>query len=236
MSIGLSVDYSAHICFGYMIAEGEPGEKSLQALKSLGWPVVQGAVSALLGVVALATIDSYIVQTFFKTVFLVIVFGIAHACLFLPETSCERGNRYLDRSVLVATVERADYAFFKEFAESLPQEAIVIRTDASLSPTQPKPISPEYAGVLDLCDERCKDFLESWIGKGLPLPEVGYELKDESGRICAQAELAWPEKKVAVLLPEDFAHKPDFESRGWRGFHTADLTNLESQLRPLLME
>lgn len=159
-----------------------------------------------------------------------------HACLFLPETSCERGNRYLDRSVLVATVERADYAFFKEFAESLPQEAIVIRTDASLSPTQPKPISPEYAGVLDLCDERCKDFLESWIGKGLPLPEVGYELKDESGRICAQAELAWPEKKVAVLLPEDFAHKPDFESRGWRGFHTADLTNLESQLRPLLME
>lgn len=84
MSIGLSVDYSAHICFGYMIAEGEPGEKALQALKTLGWPVVQGAVSALLGVVALATIDTYIVQTFFKTVLLVIVFGIAHACLFLP--------------------------------------------------------------------------------------------------------------------------------------------------------
>jgi hypothetical protein len=27
-----------------------------------------------------------------------------HACLFLPETSCERANRYLDRSVLTATV------------------------------------------------------------------------------------------------------------------------------------
>ena len=27
-----------------------------------------------------------------------------HACLFVPETSCERGNRYLDRSVLVRTV------------------------------------------------------------------------------------------------------------------------------------
>jgi hypothetical protein len=27
-----------------------------------------------------------------------------HACLFLPETSCERANRYLDRSMLVATV------------------------------------------------------------------------------------------------------------------------------------
>ncbi len=35
-----------------------------------------------------------------------------HNCLFLPETSCERGNRYLDRSVLVPTMERAEFAFF----------------------------------------------------------------------------------------------------------------------------
>jgi hypothetical protein len=35
-----------------------------------------------------------------------------HACTFLPETSCERGNKYLDRSVLVETLERDDLAFF----------------------------------------------------------------------------------------------------------------------------
>ena len=35
-----------------------------------------------------------------------------HACSFLPETSCERGNKYLDRAVLVETVERSDCAFF----------------------------------------------------------------------------------------------------------------------------
>ncbi len=37
-----------------------------------------------------------------------------HACLFAAETSCERGNRYLDRSLLVPTVEQArhDLAFF----------------------------------------------------------------------------------------------------------------------------
>ncbi|MGH2497469.1 MAG: DrmB family protein [Ktedonobacteraceae bacterium] len=35
-----------------------------------------------------------------------------HACMFIPETSCERGNKYLDRSVLVRTVERDDLAFF----------------------------------------------------------------------------------------------------------------------------
>ena len=39
-----------------------------------------------------------------------------HACLFAPETSCERGNRYLNRSVLVPTIdrEREVNAFFKD--------------------------------------------------------------------------------------------------------------------------
>jgi hypothetical protein len=36
-----------------------------------------------------------------------------HACLFAPETSCERGNKYLDRSTLVKTVEIDDLAFFE---------------------------------------------------------------------------------------------------------------------------
>ncbi|QDU21719.1 DUF1998 domain-containing protein [Urbifossiella limnaea] len=39
-----------------------------------------------------------------------------HACLFAPETSCERGNKYLDRAVLVPTVETgegSELAFFR---------------------------------------------------------------------------------------------------------------------------
>ena len=36
-----------------------------------------------------------------------------HACLFSSETSCERGNRYLDRATLVPTFKDADIAFFK---------------------------------------------------------------------------------------------------------------------------
>lgn len=36
-----------------------------------------------------------------------------HACSFLPETSCERGNKYLDRAVLVKTVEETKWAFFE---------------------------------------------------------------------------------------------------------------------------
>lgn len=37
-----------------------------------------------------------------------------HACLFAPETSCERGNKYLDRSLVVPTIEQPHLAFFPE--------------------------------------------------------------------------------------------------------------------------
>jgi hypothetical protein len=36
-----------------------------------------------------------------------------HACAFVAETSCEKGNRYLDRSLLVPTLDTADAAFFE---------------------------------------------------------------------------------------------------------------------------
>lgn len=36
-----------------------------------------------------------------------------HACSLVAETSCERSNRYLDRSLLVPTLDRLDAAFFQ---------------------------------------------------------------------------------------------------------------------------
>jgi hypothetical protein len=37
-----------------------------------------------------------------------------HACSFVSETSCECGNRYLDRALVVPTLEVTDAAFFEE--------------------------------------------------------------------------------------------------------------------------
>jgi hypothetical protein len=34
-----------------------------------------------------------------------------HSCLFLPETSCERGNRLLDRTILVKTISESSLAY-----------------------------------------------------------------------------------------------------------------------------
>jgi hypothetical protein len=36
-----------------------------------------------------------------------------HSCLFAPETSCERGNKFLDRALLLPTYRCSDLAFFQ---------------------------------------------------------------------------------------------------------------------------
>lgn len=159
-----------------------------------------------------------------------------HACLFLPETSCERGNKYLDRSVLVATVEQAGYAFFKNFAEPFPSEWITLQTDESQSPPKPQLTTPVYAELLESCDERCRDFLQAWVEQGLPLPACEYELREESGRLNALAALVWVDQKIVVLLPEEFERKIILESQGWKVFSGLELFQQESQLQAFFTE
>lgn len=84
MSTGFAVDLSAHISYAYVKAEGTSNERVIRAVETLGWAVVQGALSTILGMIALVTLESYLIQTFFKCVFLVISFGLIHSLLFLP--------------------------------------------------------------------------------------------------------------------------------------------------------
>jgi hypothetical protein len=37
-----------------------------------------------------------------------------HACLYVPETSCERGNRYLDRALLVPIFGQGRISYFHQ--------------------------------------------------------------------------------------------------------------------------
>uniref|UniRef100_A0AC35TW28 SSD domain-containing protein n=1 Tax=Rhabditophanes sp. KR3021 TaxID=114890 RepID=A0AC35TW28_9BILA len=85
MSIGFSVDYSAHITYGYVVSkEISPTDKVIDALGALGWPLVQGAASTILAVAVLADVPAYMIVTFFKTVFLAITIGLLHGLIFLP--------------------------------------------------------------------------------------------------------------------------------------------------------
>nr|XP_054504329.1 patched domain-containing protein 3-like [Agelaius phoeniceus] len=83
--IGFSVDFSAHISYAFVTSgESSANKRAIEALSVLGYPVLQGAVSTILGVVVLAAASTYIFRTFFKIMFLVILFGALHGLVFIP--------------------------------------------------------------------------------------------------------------------------------------------------------
>ncbi|XP_053186357.1 patched domain-containing protein 3 [Scomber japonicus] len=85
MCIGFSVDFSAHISYSFVSSpKSDVNGKAMDALAHLGYPMVQGALSTVLGVVVLSMSGSYIFRTFFKIVFLVITFGLLHGLVFIP--------------------------------------------------------------------------------------------------------------------------------------------------------
>ena len=159
-----------------------------------------------------------------------------HACLFLPETSCERGNRYLDRSVLVSTVEKPQFAFFEKFLEALPEQTIAVSTSAQSPAAPPRPLAPAEAEVLEYCDERCQSLVYWCLEQKLLLPVNGYELFDPQKGVGPEAELAWPAQQVAVLLPEYSHLRAAFEAQGWRVFLSTEQSQVKAQLPALLAE
>ncbi|XP_019967738.2 patched domain-containing protein 3 [Paralichthys olivaceus] len=85
MSIGFSVDFSAHISYSFVSSsKRDANERATDALAQLGYPILQGAVSTVLGVLTLSFSGSYIFRTFFKVMFLVITFGLIHGLVFIP--------------------------------------------------------------------------------------------------------------------------------------------------------
>ena len=65
-------------------AKSSGDEKATEALSQLGMPIIQGALSTILGVSVLSTSNTYIFRTFFKVIFLVMCFGFYHAMIVLP--------------------------------------------------------------------------------------------------------------------------------------------------------
>ncbi|XP_069131976.1 patched domain-containing protein 3-like [Argopecten irradians] len=85
MSVGFSVDFSAHICHSFMTAEGTDRNARVNtAIIRAGGPIFNGAFTSILGVVMLVFSKSYVFVSFFKVMTLVIVFGAFHAVLVLP--------------------------------------------------------------------------------------------------------------------------------------------------------
>lgn len=85
MCTGFSVDFSAHVSYAFVSSsKSDVNKKATDALVHLGYPILQGALSTILGVVLLSLSGSYIFRTFFKVIFLVITFGLIHSLVFIP--------------------------------------------------------------------------------------------------------------------------------------------------------
>ncbi|XP_072169990.1 patched domain-containing protein 3-like [Diadema setosum] len=93
LCIGFSVDFSAHITYSFLSGQEEydgrhmlsiASQHAVMALYSLGMPILQGAISTIIAIIALNWSTSYIFVAFFKVMLLVMLFGILHSLVFLP--------------------------------------------------------------------------------------------------------------------------------------------------------
>ncbi|KAM8812742.1 patched domain-containing protein 3 [Rhynchonycteris naso] len=83
--IGFSFDFSAHISYAFVSSPSPSvNQKAIEALYMLGYPVLQSALSTVIGVSVLSAARAYIFRTFFKVMFLVMVFGATHGLIFIP--------------------------------------------------------------------------------------------------------------------------------------------------------
>jgi len=84
ISIGLCVDYSAHIAHAFMSTEGTKDERVKAALADIGPAVFNGGFSTFLAFILLAGSRSHVFATFFKVFFLVVLFGLYNGLFVLP--------------------------------------------------------------------------------------------------------------------------------------------------------
>ena len=85
LCIGFSVDFAVHITYGFIASQAKtPNAKSIDALAHIGYPIMQSGISTVLGICFLCTSISYLFLSFFKTMILVIAFGVLHGIVLLP--------------------------------------------------------------------------------------------------------------------------------------------------------
>ncbi|OWF50767.1 patched domain-containing protein 3-like [Mizuhopecten yessoensis] len=85
MSVGFSVDFSAHICHAFLTSEGpDKNARVSKALEITAGPVFNSSVSSVIGIVMLTLSDSYVFISFFRVMLLVILFGLFHGMFVLP--------------------------------------------------------------------------------------------------------------------------------------------------------
>merc|ERR1711990_570099 len=84
ISIGLAVDYSAHIAHMFKEAKGTAQERACAALGRIGPCVLNAMISTFLAVLVLSFSKSYVFVTMFRAFCLVVLIAGGHGIWLLP--------------------------------------------------------------------------------------------------------------------------------------------------------
>uniref|UniRef100_A0A7I5E9U0 SSD domain-containing protein n=1 Tax=Haemonchus contortus TaxID=6289 RepID=A0A7I5E9U0_HAECO len=98
MTIGMSVDYIAHIAYHFQVdtrsqiekgrivevrLEG-PHQRLEHTIRTVGWPMIQAGLSTVCCVFPLTFVQTYSASVFTTSLALVVLFGIVHGLIILP--------------------------------------------------------------------------------------------------------------------------------------------------------
>ena len=138
-----------------------------------------------------------------------------YSCALVPETSCETGNRFLDRALLVGTLQRPELGLFgstlrgeskPDVKKQAPQTKSAVDDEYTIV-FDDYDLSDEcFSGVCEFAlydaDEGEESFLVQFgdMGDDLQLAQPVVDATFQRGGNEADATLVWPDLKIAFLL------------------------------------
>jgi len=84
ISVGLCVDYCAHIVHGFLTTEGKKDDRIVFIMENIAPAVVNGGFSTMLALSLLVTSRSHVFTSFFKIFLMICLFGLFHGLIMLP--------------------------------------------------------------------------------------------------------------------------------------------------------
>lgn len=126
LSVGLSVDYSAHVGHSFMVKTGETrNERVLEGLADVGSAVFAGGFSTFLAVAVLLFSDSYVFYVLSRQFCLTVVLGLAHGLILLPVLLSLFGPKPFSSAILVVEGAESEGSKPNDGKHALQHEEIV---------------------------------------------------------------------------------------------------------------
>uniref|UniRef100_A0A8D3CBS4 SSD domain-containing protein n=1 Tax=Scophthalmus maximus TaxID=52904 RepID=A0A8D3CBS4_SCOMX len=156
-SVGIGVEFTVHIALGFLTAIGNRNKRSAVALEHMFAPVVDGAISTLLGVLMLAGSEfDFIMRYFFAVLVILTVLGMLNGLVLLPVLLSMMGppaevaavdnssdSEYYSEMTTTSGIGEEDYKYCDRSAyiashTNVPPATSHILLEASKNPSFPK--------------------------------------------------------------------------------------------------